>query len=369
MVKKKIGILVTSNSYGGIGKLSAMMANDMSNQNNIVNIYIPIFPYYTFYFKVFKRPFFWIRKLMPHYLVNFLYNRKFCFEHIVDKKKISLGLIRIKFIIKSISKKEISNLDCIILNGISDVIQYQNFNNLKKIYLVNQIEEVVSGHKKLFQKTRNLFKGDVVTHCNFMKRKLSGHVSNLRIVPNPISYGIWEFKDKVNFKTERGEILIYWKNDSIYNDIYKILKKLRKLRPKTKITIFARSLFENKKIKYLSNIFGAKLFFNLEENSVAKLYLTHTFLLYPNRYEDFGMPPVEALACGCIPIQNPKTGAADMYSENNFNSIHLTYDIAIDVRNILNKLENNQELIKLRKNAVKSIKQFNPKNYGIKILN
>ena len=81
------------------------------------------------------------------------------------------------------------------------------------------------------------------------------------------------------------------------------------------------------------------------------------------------MPPVEALACGCIPILNPKTGAADMYSENNFNSIHLTYDVRIDVKNILSKLENNQELIKLRKNAVKNIKQFNPKNYGAKILN
>jgi glycosyltransferase involved in cell wall biosynthesis len=369
MVKKKIGILVTSNTYGGIGKLCAMMANDLSNQNNIVNIYIPILPYYTFYFKIFKKRFYWIRKLMPHYIMHFLYNRKFCFEHLIDKKKINLGLIRIKFIIKAISKKEISNLDCVILNGIADVIQYQNFNNLRKIYLVNQIEEVVSGHRKLFQKTRNLFKGDVITHCNFMKRKLSGHVDNLRIVPNPISYGIWKFKNKINFKTERDEILIYWKSDRLYDDVYKILKKIRELRPKIKITIFARSIFTNTIVKNLSNEFGTKLFFNLKEKSVAKLYLTHTFLLYPNRYEDFGMPPVEALACGCIPILNPKTGAADMYSENNFNSIHLTYDVRIDVKNILSKLENNQELIKLRKNAVKNIKQFNPKNYGAKILN
>ena len=32
--KKKIGILITNNTRGGIAKLSAMMANDIANRNN-----------------------------------------------------------------------------------------------------------------------------------------------------------------------------------------------------------------------------------------------------------------------------------------------------------------------------------------------
>ena len=87
-------------------------------------------------------------------------------------------------------------------NGIGDVIQYQNV-NVKKIYLVNQLEEINSGNKELFRLTRKSFKGEIVTHCNFMK-KLSDHIDNLRIVPNPISEGIWKFKDQIDIqKKER----------------------------------------------------------------------------------------------------------------------------------------------------------------------
>ena len=62
MINKKIGIVVNSNNFSGIAKLSAMMANDISNQNIHVNIYLPILPYYTFYFKIFKKTFFLDKK-------------------------------------------------------------------------------------------------------------------------------------------------------------------------------------------------------------------------------------------------------------------------------------------------------------------
>ena len=369
MKTKKIGILITSNNPSGIAKLSAMMANDISNQNNIVNIYLPIVPYYTYYFKIFKRPFFWLFKILPEYFKRIFLGKKFFFQNLLNKENVRLGLINIKFVFTIVSKKELSNLDCLILNGIGDVIQYQNCDIKKKIYLVNQIEEIHSNNSELFRSTRKLFKGDIVTHCNFMKKKLSDHVDNLRIVPNPISKGIWKFKDQIQVKKERKEILIYWKNDSIFQDTYEILRELHKLKADIKVTIFARTLFQNLKVKELSNIFNSELFFDLDEASIAKLYLDHTFLLYPNRYEDFGMPPVEALACGCIPILNPNTGAADMYSVNNFNSIYLTYDLKLDAKIIHSKLENLEEIYKLRRNSSKNINQFQPKNYGLKILN
>jgi glycosyltransferase involved in cell wall biosynthesis len=368
MINKKIGIVVNSNNFSGIAKLSAMMANDISNQNIHVNIYLPILPYYTFYFKIFKKPFFWIRKIAPEYLKKYLIKRKFTFEHMLNKKNIDLKLIKIKFFLITVPKNELSKLDCIILNGIGDVIEYQKYNIKKKIYLINQIEEINSGNEKIFKQTRKLFDGDLITHCNFMKKKLSDHVKNVRIVPNPISSGIWKFKDKIDFKKERSEILIYWKNNKIYEDVRKILKEIFKLNNKIKITIFARSGFENLRSRELSNEFNTKLFFDLNENSVAELYLNHSFLLYPNKYEDFGMPPVEALACACIPILNGNTGAADMYAENNFNSIHLTYDSKLDAKNIISKLSDREELYKLRKNSLKNLDQFNPDNYGIKIL-
>ena len=148
----------------------------------------------------------------------------------------------------------------------------------------------------------------------------------------------------------------------------KIIREIRQLRPKFRITIFARSLYNNKKVKFLADKFKLDILFDQDEEQVAKLYLSHSFLLYPNTYEDFGMPPVEALACGCIPLQRPKIGAADMYSINNYNSIHLSNNIKKDVIKIITTLENDKKLKRLRKNASKKINIFSPKNYGNRII-
>ena len=52
----------------------------------------------------------------------------------MSKKKIEQGFIKIRFFLYKISKKEISNLDYIIFNGIGDVIEYQNY-NIKKNFI------------------------------------------------------------------------------------------------------------------------------------------------------------------------------------------------------------------------------------------
>ena len=40
--KKKVGILLTNNEKGGIGKLSVMMANDIGDQNTEVTLHQPM---------------------------------------------------------------------------------------------------------------------------------------------------------------------------------------------------------------------------------------------------------------------------------------------------------------------------------------
>lgn len=368
MKTKKIGILVTTNTFGGIAKLSAMMANDIANRNNKVTIFIPIIPFYTYYINIFDRPLFWILKIVPEYLKKWILNPNFVFSKMLNNEKIKKKFIETKFILTSISQEDLKLLDCIILNGVGDVFKYKDVDIKKKIYLVNQIEEVHSGNKKIFEKTRGVFDGEVITHCNSMKKKLSNHVKKIRIVPNPVSSKIWVNKKKINPNSKRKEILIYWKNNNFYNLSMKIIREIRQLRPKFRITIFARSLYNNKKVKFLADKFKLDILFDQDEEQVAKLYLSHSFLLYPNTYEDFGMPPVEALACGCIPLQRPKIGAADMYSINNYNSIHLSNNIKKDVIKIITTLENDKKLKRLRKNASKKINIFSPKNYGNRII-
>lgn len=369
LIKKiKVGILLTNNQKGGIGKLSAMMANDIGDQNTEVILFVPILPYYTYYFKIFKRPIFWIFKIAPNYLKKWILKPKFSFHEILNKKKLKNGKIKIKFIIKKISLTDLYSLDSIILNGIGDVYEYQFSKVPNKIYLVNQLEEVVSGHKKLFQKIRKNFKGKIVTHCNYMKKKLSSHIKAPKIIPNPISEYLLSFKNSKKIFKKRKDLLIYWKNDNFIDETESILREIIRLKPNIKITIFARKLFGNTKLKIFSRKFNTKLIFDANEKLVANLYLSHEFLLYPNTYEDFGMPPLESLACGCIPIQRPKVGAADMYSVNNYNSIHIDNNHKKLAKKIINLFNNKKKILKLRKNTIKRLDRFSSKNYGKKIL-
>ncbi len=366
--KKKIGILLTNNLRGGIAKLSAMMANDIGDKHNEVILFIPILPYYTYYFKIFKRPIFWLLKIAPEYLKKWIFSKKFVYNDILNQKKILEKKIKIKFIIKKINNRDLSSLDIIIFNGIGDVYEYQFSNIPKQIYLVNQIEEVVSGNKRLFQNVRRKFNGKIVTHCNFMKKKLSSHVKNIKIVPNPISEQIWKFRNSKKIYKKRNDLLVYWRNDNFINETSSILDEFIKLKPDIKITIFARPLFENKKLKIFCKKYNIKLIFPENEKMISNLYLSHEFLLYPNTYEDFGMPPIESLACGCIPIQRPNVGAADMYSIDNYNSIHIGNNHKKLAKRIKKLFDNNNKILQIRKNTVKNLKQFSPQNYGKKIL-
>jgi hypothetical protein len=345
-----------------------MMANDIGDKNTEVVLFIPILPYYTYYFKIFKRPIFWLLRLVPEYLKKWILNNKFVFQEILNKKKISKKIIKIKFIIKRINDKDLRSLDCIIFNGIGDVYEYQFSNIKKRIYLVNQLEEVVSGNKKLFQKTRRDFDGKIITHCNFMKKKLSSYIDDIKIVPNPISKQIWKNKNSKKIFKKRNDLLVYWRNDNYIKETTSILNKLIKIKPDIKITIFARPLYGNKKLKNLCKNYKIKLVFPIDEKSISNLYLSHEFLLYPNTYEDFGMPPVESLACGCIPIQRPNVGAADMYSIDNYNSIHIDDNHLKLAKRIKMLFDDKRKLLKIRKNTIKNLNQFNPTNYGKRIL-
>lgn len=369
-MNKSIGIIANSNEIGGINKLIAMIANDIANEDYDVYIYVPILPWYTYYVLIFKRLFFWILRIVPFYFLRWILRRKSPLLDALNSSMLENKKIKIKYYYHKISNYNLLKHEKLIVNGIGSVIECENlFPQEKQIYLINQIEEIYHGEKytNFYKDVRKKFKGTVITHCNFMKKFLSDDVNDLKIIPNPISPFTWNLQNNVFNKINRKDILFYWKNYNSAESGFKLLDEILKLDDKVSISIFGRKTSDNR-IQKVASKYNAKLYFDLKEQDIADLYLNHSFLFFPNKFEDFGMPPVECLSCGCIPILRYGVGASDMYAVDGFNSIFITNSAMNDAKKIVDYLKDNSKILNLRKNVLKNIEQFNPKNYGQRIL-
>ena len=64
---------------------------------------------------------------------------------------------------------------------------------------------------------------------------------------------------------------------------------------------------------------GVEYFRFPTDDALRRLYSQATVLLYPSRYEGFGLPPLEAMACGC-PVVTTAVGAVPEYAVDGRNA-------------------------------------------------
>jgi glycosyltransferase involved in cell wall biosynthesis len=60
--------------------------------------------------------------------------------------------------------------------------------------------------------------------------------------------------------------------------------------------------------------------FHPDDATLRRAYSTSTVLLYPSRYEGFGLPPLEAMACGC-PSVTSAVGAVPEYATDRLDAL------------------------------------------------
>lgn len=365
--KLSVGIVVTSNTVGGVCKLAAMMANDLAGSGHDVSLYVPVLPFYYYFVTLRHRPMSWLKAMLP-YANDWVRHHRFIFKEMLDHQH-ARGRISTKFVPMRASKGQLKKHDWLILNGISDVIEYRHrFPQDRQVYLVHNIPEYAHGNEDEFKRVRQSFRGGIVAISPFVARELSIHVPPPPVVANPISEGIWKQRQSFDLKGKRRDLLLYWKNNETGTLGKGIIQSLLSLRSNSTVTVWFRTGLGTTEAGVFDALPNIRYVKNLNETEVASILLEHSLLLFPQTFEEFGMPPVEALACGCIPVLHPNVGAAEMYARDMENSIYLSADPEESARRIRDVLDNPETLLSMRAAAPKTIAPFDPSRYGHRIL-
>jgi glycosyltransferase involved in cell wall biosynthesis len=111
---------------------------------------------------------------------------------------------------------------------------------------------------------------------------------------------------------------------------------------------------ENIKDSYFK---GTRCVYAQDQNDVASFYRECDVFLHFSTIEGFGLPPLEAMACGCVVLLTDSGGVME-YSIDQYNSLL----VSVDPADIINKLEHLRNNVSLRKrvsfNAVSTAKNF-----------
>ncbi|MEO0239402.1 MAG: glycosyltransferase family 4 protein [candidate division WOR-3 bacterium] len=100
---------------------------------------------------------------------------------------------------------------------------------------------------------------------------------------------------------------------------------------------------------------------NLKTEELIKVYDHSTFFILTSKFEGFGLPPLEAMARGCIPISFTKTGPLDYIAHGKNGFFVETEDKLYEVFKALS--QNPEKVSELSRNCITTAKQFTAERF------
>ena len=360
--RPSVGIIVPSNNQAGAQKLAAICAADLSKCGFKVRMFIPRLPYFYYFVTLKKKPLTWL-KTVRHYVIAYLRNPHFVFRELVGGE--NGEHVSTRNILRIPLRKRLSGLDCLIVMTIAQIAELKGrFPQEKTLYYILHPEERVYGHYDLFRKMRLTFKGKMVALSPWTAGELKDDLPDLPVVPAVISPVFYNqrrpFQEAPN--PDKDILFHYCSGGNKACGLGSaLLKMICEKRPGTTFTLWTRDVVP-------SDFSHCAIQIRLSEEELRQQYLTHKLLLFPSTWEGFGIPPIEAIACGCLPILHSGVGAADLYVRDGENSLVIEPDLDKTAMKVAALLDNPAKLDHMRLNARESIEQFNPDGYGLRLL-
>ena len=360
-----IGILTAANFKNGPQKANAIMAASLAERGHYVTLFVPLLPWYYYFVKIQRKPLAWVRYAFPN-LLHWLTDRTFAFSDLLGQGE-ARDRISVKFVLRNASRRQLSKLDNLYMDSVAQIAEYKNkFPQENQIYLIWHPEEMAHGHADMFTEIRSSFKGQTLVASPFTAGKVADHVISPPIVPAPVSPTLWQKNEGSDETTPRKDVLVFWKNKADGLAATQIVKAMQKIRPELSVTIWFTGLGARRDAQ--RELPDADVADSLTEAELRDLYLNHSLLLFPSKFEGFGMPPIEALACRCIPVLRPKVGAAELYAKDRENAIYWNDDSSGLSQRLVDLLSHPEQLEAMRQAAMESLVDFNPNTYGPRIL-
>ena len=351
-----VAIVLPSNNIAGPQKLSALWARDLAANGFQVEVLVPSLPYWYYYVRLhggFRNFLRWMR-----IGINSLWSvfrRGFAFADLAG------GCVNYRSVLLPLMPR-LSHVDILIVHGIGELIELSpKFPQDRMIYYLHHPEEITHGHAGRLKAVRSDFRGTLIANSPWTRDAVADHVTCTTIIPPAIAPVFYRHVGVDSELNRPRDILLHYsvgRNRGGQHGI-DLIDAVLSVRPQTKVTVWTRDQDPG--------LDGVKVVSDLTDEELCQCYLSHSFLLFPSTFEGAGMPPMEAMACGCIPILKAGVGAADTYASRE-NAVLLGPEVMTDAESIVDLLNHPPATARMRANVQEALRPFSPTGYGVRLL-
>lgn len=215
-------------------------------------------------------------------------------------------------------------------------------------------------------KFANLIIADSYSTKNDLIKKYNINENKIKVIYLGVDHNIYYPKNNKEFLRKKwnlpidGKILIHVGVEKWRKNVSNVIKALKILQKNLNNVYFIRVGEKSKKIEKLINKLNLEkiviYYQNLKEKELAELYNASDLLVFPSFYEGFGLPVLEAMACGLPAVVSNLSSLPEITNNNSFYCDPFSYE---DIAEKSFKILNDKELYNyFRNKGLNYIKNF-----------